>query len=156
MITGIVDRATVLGVIAALCFGAGWKVNGWRLGEGIAMAQVEAVQSARVTETKRQIVADTEGAKGHEDLKQARRDADDARAAAAGLRANAAKLASRLAACNAGSASEREARERAAVVFAGVLEEMEARGRALAEFADQSRSAGLACERVYDGIRAVQ
>ncbi|MNN92494.1 hypothetical protein D3C81_2107860 [compost metagenome] len=76
--------------------------------------------------------------------------------AAAGVRAEAGRLATRLAACNAGTAAERQARADAARVFADVLGEVEAAGRAMAEMADRARAAGGTCERVYDGVKAAQ
>ncbi len=150
----ILERSTSYGLLAALCFAAGWKVNGWRLGEGIAQQQAEAVTVVRVIERKQQAVADDEGRKGHEQLEELRRDADRAGATAAGLRLEASRLATQLATCNAGTAGERQARTDAATVFADVLGEMESEGRAMAEAASRAHSAGLTCERVYDGVRA--
>ena len=155
MISALADRATVLGLVAALAFLAGWKVNGWRLGEGIAQGQVEAVTIVRVVERQQQGVADAEGQKGHDQLEELQRRAADAGAAADGLRKQASSLATQLATCNAGTAGERTAREDAAAVFVRVLGEMESEGRAMAEAADRARSAGLTCERVYDGVKAV-
>lgn len=155
MITALVERSTLFGMIAAVCFFAGWKVNGWRLGEGIAQQQVETVKAVRVIEREQQAVADTEGAKSHDELEDLRRVADRAGATAAGLRVEAGRLATQLATCNAGTAGERQARADAAAVFADVLGEMESEGRAMAEAASRARSAGLTCERVYDRVRSV-
>lgn len=154
MIGALVERSTVYGLLAAACFVSGWKVNGWRLGEGIAQQQVEAVTVVRVIERKQQAVADAEGKKGHEELEELRRAAADAGVVAAGLRYESRRLATQLATCNAGTAGERTARENAAAMFADVLGEMESEGRAMAEAADRARVAGLACERVYDGVKA--
>ena len=151
----LVDRSLVLGLLAALAFLFGWKVNGWRLGEGIAQGQVEAVTIVRVVERQQQSVADAEGQKGHDQLEELQRRAADAGAAADGLRRQASSLATQLATCNAGTAGERAARQGAAAVFVRVLGEMESEGRAMAEAADRARSAGLTCERVYDGVKAV-
>lgn len=155
MIAALADRAMLLGVVAGLAFLAGWKVNGWRLGEGIAQGQVEAVTIVRVVERQQQGVADAEGQKGHDQLEELQRRAADAGAAADGLRKQASSLATQLATCNAGTAGERAAREGAAAVFVRVLGEMESEGRAMAEAADRARAAGLTCERVYDGVKAV-
>lgn len=154
MIASLVERSTIYGLLAALCFTAGWKVNGWRLGEGIAQQQVETVKVVRVIERKQQLIADTEGNKGHEEHEDLRRAADRAGVTAAGLRVQASRLATQLATCNAGTAGERQARTDAAAVFADVLGEMESEGRAMAEAAGRARVAGLTCERVYDGVRA--
>ena len=155
MIAALADRAMLLGIVAGLAFLAGWKVNGWRLGEGIAQGQVEAVTIVRVVERQQQGVADAEGQKGHDQLEELQRRAADAGAAADGLRKQASSLATQLATCNAGTAGERAAREGAAAVFVRVLGEMESEGRAMAEAADRARAAGLTCERVYDGVKAV-
>ncbi|QMV65199.1 DUF2514 family protein [Pseudomonas berkeleyensis] len=155
MIAALAERSMVLGIVAALGFLGGWKVNGWRLGEGIAQGQVEAVTVVRVVERQQQSVADAEGQKGHDQLEGLRRRAADAGAAADGLRKQASSLATQLATCNAGTAGERTAREGAAAVFVRVLGEMESEGRAMAEAADRARAAGLTCERVYDGVKAV-
>jgi len=155
MIGALVERSTVYGLLAVLCFLAGWKVNGWRLGEGIAQQQVETVTFVRAIEREQQAVADTEGMKGHEELEDLRRTADRAGVVAAGLRVEAGRLATQLATCNAGTAGERQARADAAAVFADVLGEMESEGRAMAEAASRARSAGRTCERVYDGVKAL-
>jgi hypothetical protein len=156
MIGALFERSTVYGLLAVLCFAAGWKVNGWRLGAGIAQDQAQAVQVVRVVERKQQAVADTEGQKGHEELEDLRRAAADAGAVATGLRREAGQLATQLATCNAGNAGERQARTSAAAMFADVLVEMESAGRAMAEQADRARSAGQTCERVYDGVRVAE
>lgn len=154
MIGPLVERSTIYGLLAAMCFAAGWKVNGWRLGEGIAQEQLQTVKVARVIEQRQQAVADDEGKKGHDELEDLRRAADRAGATAAGLRVEASRLATQLATCNAGTAGERQARADAAAVFADVLGEMESEGRAMAAAASRARSAGLTCERIYDGVRA--
>lgn len=152
----LAERSIIYGLLAALCFGAGWKVNGWRLGEGIANDKADAVTVVRWVESKQQEVADTEGNKGHAELEEARRAADAARATAAGLRAEAGRIATRLATCNAGTAGERQARQGTAQLLADVLGEMESAGRGMAEAADRARAAGWACERIYDGVKAAR
>lgn len=156
MLAMLLERSTIYALLAALCFGAGWKVNGWRLGEGIAQDKAEAVTVVRVIERAQQVVADTEGNKGHAELEQARRAAADAAATARGVRAEAGRLAARLATCNAGTAGERKARASAAAVLADVLSDVEAQGRAMAELADRARAAGGTCERTYDGVRSAR
>ena len=156
MIAMLTERATVYGMLAALCFCAGWKVQGWRLGEGIANDRAEAITEVRVIELERQKVADTEGAKGHEELEKLRADAAAAGSTARGLRVEAGRLATRLATCNAGTAAERKARERASAELSNVFAEMESEGRGMAEAATRSRASGLTCERTYDGVRAAR
>lgn len=153
MLAMLLERSTVYALLAALCFGAGWKVQGWRLGEWIAQDKAEAITVVRVVERAQQAVADTEGNKGHAELEDARRAAAVAADAARGVRVQASILATRLASCNAGTSGERKARTDAARVFADVLGSMEAEGRAMAEIAQRSRAAGGACERTYDGVR---
>jgi Ni,Fe-hydrogenase I large subunit len=155
MIAGIAERAVIFGLVAAVGFAGGWKVNGWRLGEGIAQEALQTATVVRVVERAQQTVADTEGKNGHAEIDQARAYAAAAAATATGLRAEAGKLATRLATCNAGTAAERQARADAARVFAEVLASMEAAGRAMAEIAERARAAGGTCERTYDGIRAI-
>lgn len=153
MVPKMTERLAVYGLLAAVCFGAGWKVNGWRLGEGIERERAEAVTIVRYIERESQTIADNEGAKGHEQIEQARRDADAANRTAAGLRAEAGRLATKLATCNAGAAAEREARQDAGKLLADVLASVESEGRAMAEVADRARAAGMTCERIYDGVR---
>lgn len=151
----LVDRSVVLGLLAALAFLAGWKVNGWRLGEGIAQSQLDAVTIVRVVERQQQSVADAEGQKGHDQLEELQRRAADAGAAADGLRKQASSLATQLATCNAGTAGERTAREGAAALLAELLGEMESEGRWMAAEADGRRIKGLTCEGTYGGVKAV-
>lgn len=153
MIAALAERSTVLGLVAVLAFLAGWKVNGWRLGEGIAQHQVEAVTVVRVVERQQQSVADAEGQKGHDQLEELQRRAADAGAIADGLRKQASSLATQLATCNAGTAGERTAREYAAALLAELLGEMESEGRWLAAEADGRRIKGLTCERTYEGVK---
>lgn len=153
MIYGLADRAVLLGLVASLAFSAGWKVNGWRLGEGIERERADAVTVVRVIEQQAQSAADTEGERGNAELEDARRAAADARAAAAGLRSEVGRFATRLASCNASTAAERQAREAAAGVLADMLAGMESAGGRMAEIADSARARGATCERTYDGVR---
>jgi len=75
-------------------------------------------------------------------------------AAADSLRVESNKLASRLASCNAGTAVERKARERAAMVFADLLRRADQRAGELAAAYDDARARGLTCELAYDAVRA--
>lgn len=149
----LAEKSTVYGLIAAICFGAGWKVNGWRLGEGIASEQLETVRVVRIIERKSQDAADAAGEQGNAELDQARRDTATAIAHSDGLLRESRNLATRLASCNAESAAQRQARERAAAVLADVFAEMESEGRGMAETATRSRASGLACEATYDGVK---
>lgn len=156
MIAMLTKRAAVYGMLAALCFGAGWKVNGWRLGEGIANDRAETIIQVRYIERERQQVADTEGAKGHEQLEKISAVAATAQSTADRMRAEARRLATRLATCNAGTAAERKTRQESAELFANVLAEVESEGRGMAATADRARSQGITCERTYDGVRSAK
>lgn len=156
MIAMLAERTTVYALLAALCFGAGWKVNGWRLGEGIANDKIETITVVRVVERKQQAVVDTEGNNAYAELEKLRGDAGVARATAVGLRAEAGRIATRLATCNAGSAAERKAREEQSELLADVLADVEQEGREMAEIADSARARGMTCERVYDGVKSAQ
>lgn len=147
-------RACVYLALAALCFGTGWKVNGWRLGEGIAQEQAETVKIVRIEEHRQQAVADTEGAKGNAELDAAQRAAAAAERDASGLRGQVRQLATGLATCNAGAAGERQARAATASLLADVYAEADRAAGEYAAEADRARVAGLTCERVHDGIRA--
>lgn len=154
MIAMLTERATVYALLAALCFGAGWKINGWRLGEDIANDRVETITVVRYIERAQQEVADTEGAKGHEELEKVIADAAAARTTSSRLRAEAGKLATRLATCNAGTAAERQAREEQSALLANLLADVEQEGRTMAEIADGARARGMTCERTYSGIKS--
>lgn len=156
MIGELAERGTLLGLVTAVGFAAGWQFNGWRLGEGIERDRADAVTIVRVVERRQQDAADTEGSRGDEELEQVRRAAADARAAADRLRAEARSLATGLATCTASTAGERAAREAAAGVLAEVLGGMAAEGGRLAEIADSARARGSTCERIYDGVKAAQ
>lgn len=139
--------------ISIISFLSGYVINGWRLGEGIAQDKVESITVVRYIERAQQEVADTEGTKGHEELEKVISDAATARATANGLRAEASKLATRLATCAAGTAAERQAREEQSALLAKLLADVEQEGRRMAEIADRARSNGMTCERTYDGVR---
>ncbi|MHB0820116.1 DUF2514 family protein [Stutzerimonas stutzeri] len=119
-------------------------------------AALIAERENRDTEQARQGIADTEGAIGHEQIEQARRDADAAGAAADRLRIEAGRIATQLATCNAGAAGERKARIAAGDLLADVLGRADDRAGELAAIADRARAAGLTCERTYDGVRGWQ
>lgn len=148
----VIGRSTLYALLAALAFGCGWKVNGWRLGEGIAQQQTETIRMVRVEERRQQDVADTEGEKGHDQIEAARAAADRARSDADRLRDEARRLATGLAVCNAETAGQRQARIEAANLHSDVFDSVVQRSQELAEEADKSYAAGATCERIYDGV----
>lgn len=84
-------------------------------------------------------------------IDQARSDADAARAAGDGLRKRFATLAATCGATASDSkaASSGEAAGSAGAVLTNVLERLDDAAGILAQYADESRAAGLACERSY-------
>jgi len=116
--------------------------------------KADAVQAARTEEQRRQTLAN-QVAKDARDQKAAA-DADAIGADAAGerLHIEAAKLAAGAGECtgDTGITERGEAARRAAMVLSDLLQKADRRAGELAKFADESRIAGLACERAYDGL----
>ncbi|WP_340521206.1 DUF2514 family protein [Cupriavidus necator] len=160
LLDGLPWRALGALVLAAVLFAAGWTAQGWRKDaerdrerRDQALAQVNAVDRARLEEQRR-TAAQTEIA--HDTLQQAEAARADARAAdavARELRARATALT------NAGRRPADTAivgggapAPVAADLLADVLGRTDARAGELAEALDASRVAGLACERSYDAL----
>lgn len=171
MIRALAWRAIGAGLLAIALFFAGWVVNGWRKNAEIdrmkteqseertrqALAQVKAVDEARIEEQRR-TAAQTEIANvATKDAETARRDARAAGAASEQLRQRVAALVREYArpgdpASASGSAPAGDPIR----MLADVLGRADRRAGILAEIADASRIAGLACERAYDSLRLVQ
>lgn len=165
--TTIPWRVIGAGVLAAALFAAGWAANGWRKDAEIAgieadrarerrdqaLAQVKAVDDARIEEQRR-TAAQTEIANvAKKDADVARADARTADAAADRLRQRVDQL---LVAARAGkdpvAASGGAAAGDPLGMLADVLERADRRAGILAEYADAARIAGLACERSYEAL----
>lgn len=115
---------------------------------------VQQIQEVRQFEQRAQAGVDQASEVGDEQLQQARADAATAGAAAGRLQKHANDLSARLASCNSGTAAERKARERDAMVFADMLRWADQRAGELAAAYDRARAHGLTCELAYDSARA--
>ncbi len=165
--TNIPWRAIGVAVLAAGLFAAGWTANGWRKDAEIAgmnadlarergrqaLAQVKAVDDARIEEQRRAAAQMEIANAAKRDADAARADARDAGAATDRLRVRVNEL---LAAARASKDSAAFAGGPAAGdplgVLADVLERADRRAGILAEYADAARIAGQACERAYDAL----
>lgn len=148
----------IAGVAAVvIAFGAGWLVNGWRhdakvarLKEDHAIAVSRAQAEARAEEQRRVSeigeIANEANRKAHE----ASADAAVARDAASRLHQELAKLRGRT--CYSASTSAGSTTGDPIGVLIDVLTGLESTGRELAEYADQSRIAGLACQQAYESL----
>ena len=154
----------LLGIAYAALYGAyrhGMTVSdtrwqaAWASAEAKLQSQkADAQQAARDEEQRRQLLAN-QVAKDARDQKAAA-DADAVGADAVGerLHVEAAKLAAGAGKCtgDTGATERSAAARRAAMVLSDLLQKADRRAGELAKFVDQSRVAGLACERAYDGL----
>lgn len=115
---------------------------------------VQQIQEVRQFEQRAQAGVDKASEVGDEQLQQARADAATAGAVAGRLQKHADDLSARLASCSSGTAAERKARERDAMVFADMLRWADQRAGELAAAYDRARAHGLTCELAYDSARA--
>lgn len=153
--------------LAAVLFAAGWTANGWRKDATLAsveaeralerrdqaLAQVNAVDRARLEEQRR-TAAQTEIANAAtKEIEAARNDARSAGVAADRLRQRVAELvAANRAAGNPAAPDGSHAAGDPLDVLTDVLSRADARAGELAEYADRARVAGLACERSYRAL----
>lgn len=114
---------------------------------------VQQIQEIRQFEQRAQGAVDQASEVGNDELEKARADAVAAGSAADRLQNHVSDLSARLSACSSGTAAERQARERDALVFADMLRWADRRAGELAAAYDQARARGLTCERAYDGVR---
>lgn len=155
-------------IAAAVAFGAGWLVNGWRMDaklarlesqhaavlEQLANAAVASVQAVRAEEARRHAVVEEQRDIAQNKLDGLALDVAAGRAFSDRLRDELDALRRRGPTCSAGSThgSASEPRFDAIGVLADMYEGLERHGRAVAEYADRLQIAGLACERMYDGL----
>lgn len=159
-------RAIAAAAVAVCLFAVGWLVNGWRLGADIAELKgarqqdraqradqlAQAVEAGRAEERRRTAAQAGIANAAKQEAENARADARAARAAADGLRQQAAALAGRGGAgCSAAAGNGTPAFD-AAGVLADVLGRIDERAGILAEYADAARIAGQACEQSYDAL----
>ncbi|MFJ2449011.1 DUF2514 family protein [Pseudomonas sp. NPDC087626] len=121
-----------------------------------AQAKAENEASIRAREQVYQQLINKAVQDGQRTIDQATTDAAAARASANSLRGTVDAIAERLAASQASgnscTAAASQAATRAALVLADVFKRADERASDLAADADQSRSRGVTCERVYDGL----
>jgi hypothetical protein len=127
----------------------------WASAEAKLQSQkADALQAAR-DEGQRRLLLANQVAKDARDQKAAS-DTDAVGADAAGerLHVEATKLAAGAGECtgDTGITERGEAARRAAMLLSDLLQKADRRAGELAKFADESRIAGLACERAYDGL----
>lgn len=128
------------------------ELTGYRL--EIAERDKRADAYARAEEQRRQSIADKEAHDAHKQQSIAESNAAAASADAVSLRKQVARLlASRSATCDAIAANGSKASRSAAGVLAELLDESVRRNQVLAEEADESRIAGMACQRIYEEIK---
>lgn len=164
-----------VGVLALVAASTGWMIRGKLADAQIArvhaaaateraQAQERARQAVEAARAREQQILDKTQEIVHEArdaVAELARDAAAADAAGVGLRHAAAKLAAR---CNTSPPAPAPAgRGPAAPVPGGmhdgdrllrVLGELDGAAGAYADAADRSRAAGLACERIYEQVRA--
>lgn len=151
--------AIAAAVAAAVGFGAGWQVQGWRHGQAVAEAaqfQASARENAMHTalvETARRLTAQQEAARrAQQTAQRARADALAANAVAGQLRSYAADLAARADGCDSAATTGGPAGPGAGSVLADMLSRLESRGREIAAEADRRGAAGSECEQRYDAL----
>lgn len=162
----------VAAVLAALAFGGGWMVNGWRMDAKLASLQadhasvleqqanavVASVQAARQIEQKRTEIVESQRDIAIEQNEVLATDVAAGAAVSERLRGQLSALrarhASRIATPANGGQGEQDTD--AIGLLIDMLQGMDGAGRELAEYADRLKIAGLACERTYDGVRDAQ
>lgn len=141
---------------AALAGVAAWIVQGWRYDAKIsrmttqqAVAIADAQANARKIEQASQAAMEEVAKYADEKIAAATADADAARDSAGRLRAELARLRGSAE----DAAASRPGKSQSGIdtigVLIDVLEGVERNGREVAEYADQLKVAGLACERAY-------
>ena len=154
-------------VVAAVAFGSGWAVNGWRMDanlarqesahaivlEQMAQATVASIEAARKEEARRTAAVEEQRDLAQKIAAAARADANTRAASERRLRQRINTLLAGAVGSNPALADGGPAAEAPIDMLAHVLgRALEAAGR-LAEYADQARGAGLTCERSYDTVR---
>lgn len=167
LLEGVPWRVLAAAALAAVLFAAGWVANGWRKDAALAsvemerarerrdqaLAQVNAVDRARLEEQRR-TAAQTEIA--NEAIQQAEAARADARAADTARRELLARAAALANASrrpgDSGAAGSGAAATDPIHLLADVLGRADARAGELAQFADAAHVAGKTCERSYDAL----
>ena len=149
-------------ILLAMVIGAGgaWQVQDLRYGEQLAeierdqaVALKNAGDEARQEEQRRQAKVNKEASDAREQNKAAAVDAGAADAAGDRLHVEANKLAA-TACVDPGVAQRGASATSAAMVLSDLLQRADKRAGELAVAYDRARIAGLACERIFDSMRA--
>ena len=162
-------RLIVGAVAAALAFGAGWAINGWRYGAKLARAEaqhaqvlaqlangtVAAAQAARAEEARRTAAVEEQRDIAQNKLDGLALDVAAGRATADRLRIELDALRRRGGACNPAAADRGSGQPGTDSIglLIDMLEGVESAGRDVAEYADRLRIAGAACEGAWDRLR---
>ena len=119
-----------------------------------AKAQATAVTANRTEEQRRQAASNQVGSDAREQIEAAAIDAAGADVAGERLHVDAGRLAagSGCTAGDPGAAERSTSARRAAMVLSDLFQRADQRAGELAKALDQSRVAGLACERAYDSL----
>ena len=133
-----------------------WTAKWNKQAEQLATAKANAELKAREEEQRRQASIDKVRDDAEKQIARAESDALAARDAADGVLEQAKRLAARAGKCPSNPTATQSGATAAepSVVLADVLGRADARAGELAAAYDRSRSAGLACERAYDALRA--
>lgn len=161
-------RLIVAFLAAALAFGAGWMVNGWRGDARLARAEaqharaleqlaqgtVAATLAARVEEARRTAAVEEQRDIAQQQAQALEVDVAAAAGSADRLRRELDALRRRGSACGATAAVRGPGQSDTDTIglLIDVLTGMESAGRDVAEYADRLRIAGAACERVYSSV----
>ena len=157
-------------VTAALAFGAGWMVNGWRWDaklarsesqhaqvlEQLAQGTVAATQAARAEEARRTAAVEEQRDIAQQQAQALEVDVTTAASSANRLRRELDALRRRGSACGAGAANggSRQPDTDTIGVLIDLLTGMESAGREVAEYADRLSIAGRACERAWNRLQS--
>lgn len=149
-------------VAAAVLFGAGWTLNGWRLGKAAAQREAQLTQAAldstaaeRETETLRRKARDRSFDNVHAETVAATRAATDADRTAEQLRQHIATLvAERQAGRDPAPLGSGAAAGPAILVHTDVLGWLEQAGREAAAALQRADIAGRQCAAEYNAVRS--
>jgi hypothetical protein len=158
----VIAVALVLGALfGAYSHGVGvtdatWQAKWDRQAATLADEKAQAERKERDKEQRHQAAIDEVRNDARKEIDRMAATAAAAADAADGLREQARRLAARghQACRGAGVAGGGAPEASPAMVLAELLDRVEAEGRRMARLADESRAAGLACERAYEAVRA--
>ena len=157
MTPGQILAATLLAM--AISAGGTWQVQEWRFGKQLAeinkaqaLAIIEAGNTVRQEEQRRQSTVNKEASDAREQNKIAAVDAGTADTVGELLYVDAQKFAASSCAGDPGAAKRGASATRAAMVLSDLLQRADKRAGELAAAYDLARIAGLTCERSYQSL----